>query len=63
MGTKQLNIEIDNSLLNQAKSKAYGEGMKLYEWVSLAISEKLFKSAGENDQASELRERMREAQA
>ena len=39
--TKQLNIEIDEMLLHRAKSQAYAEGKKLYQWMADAIQSKL----------------------
>lgn len=47
--TKQLNIEIDEILLLKAKSRAYAEGKKLYQWMSEAIRAQLEKDQGEQN--------------
>lgn len=37
MKTGQLNVTIDIDLINKAKSQAYAEGLKLYQYVDQAL--------------------------
>jgi len=39
MRTGQLNVSIDTNLINKAKSQAYANGLKLYQFVELALRE------------------------
>lgn len=60
--TKQMNIEIDAGLLAKAKASSCLSDIRLKDWVSQAIAEKLQREIQDKpdvpDQASELRKIM-----
>ena len=52
MKTSQLNVKIETELINRAKAEAYSKGIKLYEFVSSVLREKInqsSKSSSTND--------------